>query len=66
MAKRPLIPFKDIPRELLENRELPHGVIPAHPMTNEEFREAFLAWADSFPQVPFLPDDRASFYEDRW
>jgi len=43
------------------------GVVPQP--SGEETAAAFIAWADSFPDVPLLSDeavDRASMYPDRW
>jgi len=42
--------------------------LPSQP-TGEETADAFIAWADSFPDTPVLSDEamsRASMYPDRW
>ena len=38
-------------------------------MSGEEKAQAFLKWADSFPDVPLLSDEaisRDNLYQDRW
>lgn len=51
----------------LANREAAALSVPT--LSGDEKAEAFLAWADSFPDTPPLSDDaisRESLYPDRW
>lgn len=45
------------------------GHPPALRLNPEQWAEQFGAWADSFPEVPPLPDEalsRENLYPDRW
>lgn len=45
------------------------GNAPALGLNAEQWAELFEAWADSFPEVPPLPDEalsRENLYPDRW
>ena len=49
------------------DREATRATVPR--MSGEEKAQAFLKWADSFPDVPLLSDEaisRANLYPDRW
>ena len=51
----------------LVDREATRARVPS--MSGEEKAQAFLKWADSFPDVPVLSDEaisRDSLHPDRW
>lgn len=60
---------EDYLKQLVERESsLKAPKVPAHRMSAEEWAHKFEQWADSFPEVPAIPDEslsRENLYPDR-